>query len=670
VREAASGAPIPGAELVFAHGDCSGCPPERAFSDGNGVYAFAAIPAGRKLELLVAAEGYLSARPSLRAEADAAAAELDVLLGRGLAIALTVVDAQTRLPIAGAEVSGLAGPFATDVAGRLESDQLVSPANLRDDLRARLDVSAAGYCQLTLHPRVAELVARPELRVPLVRAVTVAGSALGPRGEALGPVELAWSRPARWRSRHAPPFGGTAELARSELASWLAGLPPWTLGPERGASQSPITTEDDGGFTLRGLVPWSELALSASAAGGSLGSERVALAGPGTTAWARIELEPLDPGSLARIRGRLLLNGAPEEGRVHWTGATRSGSARTGAGGEFELADVEPGPVELRAESDRLLPPLRERCPLPGLAPLQVFAPEGAELVQDLEIDLPFASIAGRVLDSDGEPVRITVEARDMRGCWQARALTDEEGRYALEVPAALPAYLVGVERPPERLTRRSVAPGAEGVDFVLSTLGRLRFRAVDESDGSVLRRGVVHWRRPGTPFRELADMARLLPEPGGWYEVDCVTGALELAVWSPGDQSPPPTPAMVHPNATTVVQFLVRPSLNLRVAFEHGSIRPPAGLAGVVVLESLFEQVRFAPGTPERWRGPGRGSSSGAAFDELRFKPNGTAIARGLRPGSYRIKLWPESVRIEPDQLKISADTSDVTVLARLAWR
>jgi hypothetical protein len=667
VRETGSGTPIPGAELAFAHGDCSGCPPERALSDGNGVYRFAAIPAGRKLELEVQAQGYLGARPALRAAPDARAAELDVLLGPGLAVAVAVVDAQTRLPIGGAEVGGLGGPFATDDAGRVESDQLVSPANLRDDLRTRLEVAAPGYCRLTLHPRIAELVARPELVVPLVRAVTVAGSVRGARGEVAGPAELSWSA-ARWRSHDSPAPGGAAEHARSELTRWLAGLPPWSLAPERGASLSPLTTEADGSFTLRGMVPWSELHLAAEAPDGSRGDDRITLPGPGTTATARIELDPVAASSVARIRGRLLLNGAPEDGRVHWSGTTRSGSARTGTGGRFELADVEPGPIELRAESDRL--PLRSACPLAELAPIQVFAQAGEELAQDLAIELPLAPIAGRVLDSDGEPVRITVEARDARGCWQARAPTDERGRYALDVPAALPAYLVSVERAPEHLIRRPVAPGAEGVDFVLATLGRLRFRAVDESDGSVLRRGVVHWRRPGTPFRMLADMARLVAEPGGWYEVDCVSGALELAVWSTDEQAPAPTPAVVHPGATTTIQFLLRPSLNLRVLFEQGSIRPPAGLAGVVVLEGLFEQVRFAPGAMPQWHGPGHGSASGAAYDELRFKPNGTAVARGLRPGSYRIKLWPESVRIEPDRLRVSAGESDVTVLARLAWR
>jgi len=650
-----TGDPVAGARLSFEHRDCVACAPETAVSDGAGHYRFEAVPAGARLDLLVEAEGYVAGRASFRTTAEALEAVHDAVLGRGLPVAVTVLDAETRTPLEGAQVSGEKGPFETDAVGRVESDQLVAV----DEPRARLKISAPGYCRLTLRPSVGAVAETPELVVPLVRAATVEGRVVDALGQPASGVELTWDAGFEWEP-------GTAD---GPLATWLADLPRWSLGRGGDAAPPVFRSDDVGRFTLDGALPWTPaFTLNASAPDGARGSVELTLPGPGEAAQVLVELhhEALATDT-ATIRGRFTLNGEPEKGSVLWRGATRSGSARPDERGAFVLAGVEPGTVALAARSDRLL--ARSTCALADMGPFPVYVAPGAQLERDLALALPFAAIEGRVSDASGAPLAdLPVEAEDPDRCWRERARTDSEGRYRLEVPADLPAFEVAVERSPERLARADVAPGAGGVDFVLSPLGRLRFRALDESEGTPVARGKLDWRRAGSPFGELADFGRLVPDPAGWYEVDCPAGTLDLSMRTSRESHVPQQMrgVAVFEGETTSVEFSLRRSLTRRFVLDADSIAPPKGFAAVVLPASLWSKARFSPTPRPHWEGVGKGSPA----DELHFKPSGSARARGLKPGAYRIKVWPETLRITPDRLQLEADRSEATVRVRLDWR
>ena len=106
-----------------------------------------------------------------------------------------------------------------------------------------------------------------------------------------------------------------------------------------------------------------------------------------------------------------------------------------------------------------------------------------------------------------------------------------------------------------------------------------------------------------------------------------------------------------------------MHPSLSLRVVLGKASIAPPEGLACVVVPESIWPLIDYVPEPKPRWLGLGKIGP----HDELEFNANGKALARGLPPGDYRIKVWPENVRIEPERLHLSGDEPETTRLARL---
>jgi hypothetical protein len=649
--------PIAGALLSFRHADCAGCAPERAVSGAAGAYRFAAFPVGRRVELQVEAAGYVSLLAELEVGPQAPGAERDLVLSRGLPLAVTVIDAHTRAPLEGASVSGARGPFPTDGAGRLLSDQLVAPGSGRD-ARAKLELAAPGYCHLTLSPSLAELSRRAELLVPMMRSATVVGRVVDGRGEPAGPVALTWDGAFRWESkgRHFPPG-----------LSALAGLPPWTLTRERTGTEPSFRSGADGRFVLQGAVPWAPaLELRALADDGTRGAATLGAPGPGETSAVVIELRSGAPSpTTALIAGRVTLNGVPEPGRVLWQGATRRGSAPADEHGRFELV-VEPGTVELRVQGEQSLG--RSACELAELGPFSVHTVAGEALEHDLRIALAVAEISGRVSDTRGAPVAgLLVEAQDPGRCWRQRALADEQGRYALSVPAGLRLFEVAVARAPERLSRL-VAPGSEGVDFVLSELGRLRFRVLDASERAPVRAGKLLWRAMGRPYQELARLDQAIPEPGGWLTVDCIAGQIELAVVTARESHAPLVghSVVVHPGATSVAELVMRPSLSLRVILDQASIAPPAGLACVVVPESVWPEIDYVPEPRPEWIG----LSKFGPHDELEFNASGKAIARGLPPGNYRFKVWPESVRIEPERLHLSADDPETTVRASLVWR
>jgi hypothetical protein len=203
-------------------------------------------------------------------------------------------------------------------------------------------------------------------------------------------------------------------------------------------------------------------------------------------------------------------------------------------------------------------------------------------------------------------------------------------------------------------------------VDFVLAELGRLRFRVLDASDGSAIRAGTLLWRGRGASYRELVDLDWGVPEPGGWLTVDCVAGPIELAAVTPAKSHAPALghAVVVRPGATSEAELVMRPSVSLRVILDKRSIAPPEGLACVVVPESVWPQIDYDLEPKPRWEGLPRFGP----HDEVEFSANGKATARGLRPGNYRFKVWPESVRIEPERLHVSGN--ETTVRAHLAWR
>jgi hypothetical protein len=105
-------------------------------------------------------------------------------------VALRVVDAETGAPVAGAAVRGAEGPFMTDDLGLLESDQLVELG----DERARITVTAGGYCRLRLRPTARELSGQGEWVLPLVRTAALELRVVDAAGRArAAEVELGWS---------------------------------------------------------------------------------------------------------------------------------------------------------------------------------------------------------------------------------------------------------------------------------------------------------------------------------------------------------------------------------------------------------------------------------------------------------------------------------------------
>ena len=109
------------------------------------------------------------------------------------------------------------------------------------------------------------------------------------------------------------------------------------------------------------------------------------------------------------------------------------------------------------------------------------------------------ATICGRVLDAEGEPIDLVyVEALSSRGRGLVRVQTGPDGSYRLPVERE-DAYLVSIAVIDPARDRGFHIAGERGLDLVLPSAQRWTFSVVDDADGSPIERfGIAIADKPG----------------------------------------------------------------------------------------------------------------------------------------------------------------------------
>ena len=623
----------------------------RAISGTDGSYELSCPADGEVFYVASNCAGYLEDMACLRIH-EPGRAPFDVLLEPGMPVTLQVVDRRSYAPIAGAKVRRhRTDPVlaSSDGEGRLTQ----STATGRE---MRIWVSAPGYCSLTWKGAVDTPRLEP-LLLTMQPSATLAGRAADEQGRGLAGVGVDlrdYSCP-RLMYPVAPPDDGSPAMPGS-----AADVPPDT-STRSGA---------DGCFALRVVPTTSSLcAVGRFADCVDARSEPVMLPDPGARAFVELVLR-----RGATVYGSVTRNGKAAGGLVRARppgGARGHGSALVGRDGSYELTGLPAGDVELRIES-KFKDPAADQVTL-HLSP-------GERLRHDFVRNVAVGRLGGRVTSSRGEAladVQVHAIAGDPRLFFTTQSRAD--GTFDFDVAPAQ-VYQVTATRGNTQDRREDVPSDAEDLAFVLPVLGHLRLRLVDATTREPVssKETGLHdlaWRPAGeVAFRELSDQSDIT----GALDLELPLGPVDIAVSRLKDgfapqhrygllvgESPDPAP----------IEIALARGLEVRIAFagerpfdaatrrDHllflletsqlGSLRGPFPQQGGP------SNIRF--GGINLWLG-----EPGLLHQLLMVQEDGTAMVKGLAPGEYTLRAYPDDFVFTP----ATATVGESRGFVRVQWR
>lgn len=444
-----------------------------ARSRADGTFRLRGLSREVAYEILARREGFAPARVALPPPSPGPpTAPLEIVLGSGSEVLLKVLDAAGK-PVAHAR-GELRARDPDDLRPRRVFD-------LDDDAGAVVAESDAAGTLSWKHVRAGTFDARVKARgfaalaLPGVEIGTRAASAA--RVQDLGTVRLEAGAALEGMTVDpaGQPLGGVAIWARTRDVRFF--------GPD--LSPPDATSASDGTFSILDLTPGALLNVIASAEG------RSDARAEGVAVPREERLRLVLPG-LSRVQGRVVdLTGKAVPGaEVSRFATLRTGFsvlsrgapilALSGDDGRFVLDDVPAGSMRVSASRDGYLSgESGELEVLPGRDL------EGVELVLR-----PGASVSGRVLDADGEPVAgvdVSVQMDDAPWGRGRGVASDGDGRYRLpEVPPGLRTLVAQSDDGGRAALEIEVKAGENSLDFHLEGGFTLSGTVVDERDQPV----------------------------------------------------------------------------------------------------------------------------------------------------------------------------------------
>ncbi len=655
---------IAGAEVWLSDLECGLCQAPRAVTDGAGGFELSDLPLGVRSRVRASAVGFVAGERSFVLREDGS--QLELWLDPGLELWMEVVDFETGTAVEGAWIArGGQGGARIEVppTGRLRTSELVGH---QDEERAvRLTAGAEGYCTLffQVDPRTIRPGELTTLRTP--RVASVEGVVHDPSG---APIAEAWVSAGENRRDGAKP----EETGRA--SSPLDGVPKgWRF--QGGAGKwAGTSTDHEGRFELASLVPWSrQYRLQVGAEDHEPVERLIELGPPSSSQSVEITLQPVLATEGGTVRGRLTLNGEGVGGSLRWTGPSASGSDRADDDGNFELTHVEPAMVRISPRPDGWS---AECADLQGEWTVEVIEGQAAEL--GIALQLALGSISGRVLETGDEPARgVRVQAEADGGCIVHRAVTDDEGRFELEVDERFLAYTLSAREGPDPPRVEGVAPGSEDVVLRLTDLTTLRYRVVDRDTQRPIVDSRLLWRRPGEDrYRTRGFGRRGLPDPEGWHEVDLARGVYDLGIsMARYDAAYLPTFIDgVHLGAEGGA-LLFEVERGLQLDLRSGGERPkkkgkrrnkrrwPKDVTVLLLDLEYLDDVRYKSGKDSWSFGPDLDGTNPLASWKVSFDKLGHARVRALRTGLHRFRSFPPGIRIHPAEIDVRPDMDPIEI-------
>lgn len=621
-----------------------------AVTDELGNYTLDARRIGGDVHVTASHPGFASRPISLRL-LEGVRTRVDIALQPLETATVQIVDAQTEAPIVAAEVRRHRGGDVierSDAHGRFALE-------IAAGSHVHLHVSSPDYCPVEWWWEVADGDAR-SLRLPLTRAGVIEGAVRDPEGRPITDAGVA--------ARSHDGRGAGTDVAVETAAFGL----PGRLRVDAGAGFD--ATDREGRFRIavhpdekpRRLSVWHDEFVSTT-------TEPLTLARPGARAWVDVRL-----ARGGTIVGTVRRNGEPWRGEVIYRRTAGEGYGRddTDAEGNYELANVPPGEVELS---------LREAFAGAVTRSTKLTVRAGAEHRHDFVWDEERATIRGRVTSSTGAPlagIHVTAYSSDPLSRQLVQGQTDADGSYTLEVRPPdvfrVSARRKGVTRGHER-----VAPGASGVDIVLPETGVLRLRLVDAATGEPVepvghRLWDVAWKEASEEsFRQVHDkldstgLVRL-DVPIGLVDVNLHLGksgyAPKLVTGLRVDGSDEPPAIRVELTRGAEVR------LRLRDAAGYGDASD-----GRLVFLLEQSQLVWLRGPFQHQGGPSNNRINGvnvwlrspALMQQMpHFEGDGTAVLTGLMPGRYRLVAVPDELEFTPAEFAVGSDGAQI----ELGWR
>jgi hypothetical protein len=489
-------------------------------------------------------------------------------------------------------------------------------------------VSAPGYCGLrTVFPPGA-LDGGSDQRFALVRSIAVDGLVVDESDEPIAGV-VVFPDPTEAYVKHIetrlPPvllkqLDREARLTTQELA-------PYTR------------TDEDGRFHLAGLLSFVT---------------SLHVSHPDFRPVKDIPLSPEAPFVTVRltrgagVEGTLLVKGRPYPGWIDWHPGP---SRQADASGHYQLTGLEPGHGTLTAS---LLPPDGQWTSDPGRQTIELELEPGDIIHKDFDLDAELKTISGKVLSSRGAPLAgEDVLIMNMGGSIRLHAQSASDGSWEAQVPEAPDGYSVVCYQGNVSAHCRGVRAGTKDVDLVFTELARLRVRAIDDRSGQPISECEFFYRPVGEQgFQQLPgphqpDMA---PDPAGFLLEDLPEGAIEVLAWaeSMGYRRALPRRVDLVPGKNPDLELRLVRGVSARFRFE-GAPLPEDHLVYLIESDKLANvHLERRPNT-------------GLLIDASDFPPShlfdrcvhGSAITlRGLAPGHYRFKVFPDDLRITPDEI------------------
>lgn len=634
VRDAETGEGLEGVQVVDG--------PTTVVSGIAGDYRFDGVLVGHPYTLFFYKEGHVPHTEVLVLR-EPAAARLDVALQRGVPVVVALVDRATGEPVPGAEVRELAQqerPALADTSGRVT-------VRAAEGEPLTVTCTAEGYAATTWRWPEARLPFEGEARIPLAPVVNVRGELLDAAGARIAGV---WAFAEHTLSGDLAPEVGAEELRALGLPGSVSfgRIQPSAPSDERGSFEIPVLVDEAPYRVFAGGKGWLE------------GARDVLVASAEDRPWVELRLQ-----RGGQVRGRVMLAGEPLRGaRVTWESTTGSGTTWTGGRGDagYSLDAVPPGPLLLSVEwggAKRLAEALVDVLP-------------GQVLEHDFFVVQERGPIRGRVTDLGGAPLAgLRVSAIEtgvsLRRTFDAD--TDAEGRYELRAASGA-TYSVSVGEPPIRRERGGVRVGDENVDFALEELGVARLRLRDAATGAPVRawstasRPLVWRLGPDGAHRA----ASFQPDLEGVVTFPAPVGAIEVRVML-SDAGYIPSgwlPATAGPagRADETVVDLVR-GVDATLVFDREVGASLAGTHELFLLEEERVSEVAGPFLGNTRRGQlgftvksdvGDLVLADSALEQrmLRGLAAGSARVRGLAPGTYVLRAFPDDLAIEPARFEI----------------
>jgi hypothetical protein len=542
--------------------------------------------------------------------------DLSIELERGQTLPGLVMDARTREPVAGADVSALSSSrrTSTDGAGKFRLTGLEEGA-------PRIEVRASGYVTERFDPDVdAKIV------VALDRAGRFVGVVVDTLNHDVPNVEI---QLLEWDPDKVALGRRTIAETRSEVdGTFELQLGDVREGPRYSirARHADFPIFELHTLDLHGPVDDRENVIIELAAAGSIaGSVRD------------------EDRALAGLPVRLVASREGGDAELHHV-------ASTDADGRFRLHGVPPGTYSIRIDSASHAPFLTSR--------LVVHA--GEETVADLELDAP-KTISGRIVGPEGEPIRAEIEAVDLKAPTIQRgrrsARTDQSGRFVLEALHHGP-YRLRISAPGFAGTaREDVRPPVSSIEIVLRPFGGMLGRVVDKETGDAVPR----FRVSAIPL----EVGMRLEESLRPWTVESADGRFERRGIPPGPYRLTIDAIDFLPRSVEVLVPAGRLAIETRIDLERG------GTVHLSVSDSDGQALQGVRTRAIRVRGNSRPRLDGSETQEgPTTDASGRVELGGLRRGRWIVEAEADGylrARTGILQVRVNESTPPPTVLLTL---